>query len=200
MKNDETIGNFKKKYTVAVVFLIIVTLVAIGSEIFTTKYVSDQKKRINQSITNSKRISVMQSEVENLIAQQVKNESDYIKALDKVMSEKELQIFKSSLFQIASKYKVNLSIKKDEPIRDVTDYKETKLIFETLSTYEAYKKFKEQIANLNYFINFEKEVVKRENENSNQIKVSGEIYVIVFSKKEETISEFNKNNPIKKPN
>jgi len=44
MKNNEAVGNFKKKYTVAVIFLIIVTLVAIGSEIFTTKYVSDQKK------------------------------------------------------------------------------------------------------------------------------------------------------------
>lgn len=49
MKNDEVVGNFKKKYTVAIVFLIIVTLVAVGSEIFTTKYVSDQKKKlINQ--------------------------------------------------------------------------------------------------------------------------------------------------------
>jgi hypothetical protein len=200
MKNDEAVGNFKKKYTLAVVFLIIVTLVAIGSEIFTTRYVSNQKKKINQSITNSKTISVIQNEIGNLLAKQIKNESDYIKALDKVLSEKELQIFKNSLFQISSKYKVNLSIIKDEFIRDVTDYKETKLIFETLSTYEAYKKFKEQIANLNYFINFEKEVAKRENENSNRIKVNGEIHIIVFSKKEETINEFNKNNPIKKAN
>ena len=200
MKNDEVVGNYKKKYTIAVVFLVVVTLIAIGSEVFTTKYVSDQKTKINRSITNSKRISQMQSEIENLITKRQKNEADYIKTLNKVMSEKELEIFKSSLFQIASKYKVNLSVKKDETIREVTDYKETKFTFETLSTYDSYKRFKEQIANLNYFINFEKEVVKRESESSNQIKVSGEIHVIVFSKKEETILEFNKNNSNKKSN
>jgi thiamine biosynthesis protein ThiC len=68
MKNDEVVGNYKKKYTLAVVFLIIVALIAIGSEVFTTKYVGDQKTKINRSITNSKRISQMQSEIENLIA------------------------------------------------------------------------------------------------------------------------------------
>lgn len=200
MSNNESLGNFKKKYTVSIVFLIIVTVLAIGSEIFTTKYVSDQKKKINQSIANKNKTSTLQSEIPKLITLQMQNESKYIQALEKVMSEKELQNFKSNLVKIAAKQKINLSIKNDAPVRKIKDYEETKFLFESVSTYDAYKKFKEEIAKLNYFINFDKEIVKRENETSKQIKVNGELHVIVFSKKEEIINEFNKKIPNKKSN
>jgi len=177
--------NKKKAFIGSAIFLLVVLIIGIGSEIFTSKYISNQKSKMR--LAYQKRIESTQAQKKG-----VENESIYINAIDKVMSEKEYQDFKNGLSIIAVNSEVTINKISDAPVKNIKDYKENKIIIEAVATYDAFKRFKDRLAKLNYFINFDKETIARENPTSNKIKINAELHVIVFANKEAVLNQLKK--------
>jgi len=177
--------NKKKAFVASTIFLLAVIIIGIGSEVFTSKYIADQRSKMRLSY--QKRTELTQTQKRG-----VENESIYINAIDKVMSEKEYQDFKNGLSIIAVNSDVTINKISDASVKNIKDYKENKIIIEAVATYDAFKRFKDRLAKLNYFINFDKETITRENPTSNKIKINAELHVIVFANKEAVINQIKK--------
>ena len=185
MKSENAQKNKKKTFSTSAIFLLIVLIVGIGSEIFTSKYIAEQRKKIALNFKNRNLSNQAQK-------QGVENEVIYAKAIEKVMSEKEYQDFKNGLSIIAVNSEVTINKISDGLVRNIKEYKENKIIIEAVGSYESFKRFKDRLAKLNYFINFDKEIISRENAASNKIKISAEIHVIVLADKEAKLNQLNR--------
>jgi hypothetical protein len=185
MKSENIQTNKKKAFVASAIFLLIVLIIAIGSEIFTSKYIMNQRQIISLNFKN-RTVSAQAQK------QGVENEVIYAKAIEKVMSEKEYQDFKNGLSIIAVNSEVTINKVSDGLVRKIKEYKENKIIIEAVGSYESFKRFKDRLAKLNYFINFDKEIISRENAASNKIKISAEIHVIVLADKEAKLNQLNR--------
>lgn len=185
MKNENISINKKKAFITSAAFLLIVLIIGISSEIFTSKYINNQRNKIR--LNYQKRTEFTQSQ-----KQGVENEALYSKSIDRVMSEKEYQDFKNGLSIIAVNSEISINKISDALVRNVKGYKENKIMIEAVGTYDAFKKFKNKLSNMNYFINFDKETISRENASSNKIKMNAEIHVIVLANKESVLNDLKK--------
>jgi Tfp pilus assembly protein PilO len=185
MKSENTQINKKRVLINSVIFLLIVLVIAIGSEIFTSKYIMGQRKIISLNFKD-KTISAQAQK------QGAENEVIYAKAIEKVMSEKEYQDFKNGLSIIAVNSEITINKISDGLVRNIKDYKENKIVIEAVGSYDAFKRFKDRLSKLNYFINFDKEIISRENAASNKIKINTEIHVIVLADKEAKLLQLNR--------
>jgi Tfp pilus assembly protein PilO len=185
MKSENIQINKKRAFVNSAIFLLIVLVIAIGSEIFTSKYISNQRKIISLSFKNK----TMSAQAQK---QGLENEVIYAKSIEKVMSEKEYQDFKNGLSIIAVNSEITINKISDGLVRNIKEYKENKIVIEAVGSYEAFKRFKDRLAKLNYFINFDKEIISRENAASNKIKINTEIHVIVLADKETKLLQLNK--------
>jgi len=176
----------KKKFTYSAIFLFVVLILGVGFEIYTSKYITDQRNKIRINLKNKANFTQAQKQGEQ-------NEAIYLTAIDKVMSEKEYQDFKNGLSIIAVNSAISINKISDGLVRNIKEYRENKIMIEAVGSYESFKKFKDKLSKLNYFINFDKETISRENASSNKIKINAEIHVIVLANKETVINEFKKN-------
>jgi Tfp pilus assembly protein PilO len=172
--------NKKNIFIISLLALFVFLFLGIYLENYTSKLIFNLRSKIK---TNQQAL-LMRNQNQK---QNVDSKIIYSDAIQKVMSDKEFEDFKNALSVIAINNDVTITKLSDSFVRDIKDYKENKISLEAVATYDAYKNFKNKIASLNYFINFDKEIIMRENATSNKIKISSEILLVVFPKKDETV-------------
>ena len=181
---DNTLVDHSKKIIFGIAVLFFTVLIFIGIEIYTSSKLISQTSWIakgNSSKEQSNKLMMVLAK----IGKDVKNkEYQYLKTLNHIMSPTEFQNFKNSISSISSKNNISInSLKEGKPIM-MKNYSISTINLTAISKYQSYVNFKKDLTDIKYKINFEDELITRENPTSKNITITATISALVSEKKQ----------------
>ena len=186
---DETLSDKSKKIVIGLSVLTLTIVLILSLEVYTSILKGSQTKKIQSGLQAEKRSKTIIMDMAKIGKESDKYEYEYIKSLETIMSSTEFQSFKNSISGIANKNKVVITSLNENKPEKLKEYNLQSINYEAISNYNNYVKFKRDISQTPFRINFEKETIIRETPTSSKIKVMGVIEAIVFEGKEKLFEE-----------
>ena len=187
--NDETLKDESKKIVIGTSFLAFVIILILSLQIYTTSLKSSQANQIRIGKSAEQKSDTIIAEMAQIGKETKDLEYKYLKSLETIMSPIEFQNFKNSISGLASKNSIFISVINEGKKIKVREYNLNSINLELISNYSNYVNFKKDIAKTPFRINFDKEIIVRENPSSSKIKINAKIDVIVFDNKDKLFKE-----------
>jgi len=186
---DETLKDQSNKQVISLFLLLFVTILVIGLYVLSYLTVNSQKKLLAEGNTADEKLNSIMLNLASLSKQSEEKEYEKILLLKNIMSPEDFKTFVNSISGIAGSHNININSLKDEKPVAIEKLKKYAINYEVVAIFSDYLKFKNELIETEFKINFEEISIVRETPLSKKIKINGIISAIVLEDKVELLKK-----------